>query len=268
MCAFYLVVSNELPFIKAGRSKAGERSLLSRYVMYFGDCIDIYYFRTTDDVMVENEFKKHFKDHCVGGERFTSTHLAEYIDYVTTKQSLDYVIIRKDTISTITQTKSENIEAQKGGEPNALDNGYDVPYMPNNNTDLFYNADDKTYTCIRCGYHTTIKGNFRMHLFNKNKECKDKHNSGVSVQNIQEQFHNMEKHKVSPVVCQYCNKGFAFSQSKYVHLKTCHMKKTQELLERQKRHMQSTLITHEDVLNAVGSAIQNVLSTKKIYVAD
>lgn len=76
-----------------------------------------------------------------------------------------------------------------------------------------------TYTCPRCGYETSLKGNFRVHVGRKNP-CPPK----LSDVNVDTSFLDSLETNKNGYVCDFCSRTFQSSQSKYQHKQRCPMK--------------------------------------------
>ena len=76
------------------------------------------------------------------------------------------------------------------------------------------------FYCPRCGYSTSIKCNYKKHLSSVN--CQDINHSNMDSSSLLSSvspnpvFKNSNKY-----VCKYCQKSFAFQQSKHKHEKKC-----------------------------------------------
>lgn len=79
------------------------------------------------------------------------------------------------------------------------------------------------YSCMRCGFSTTQKNDFRRHLDRKTM-CEDKLNSYVAWEELKNHypvFTNELSKKLAVYECEHCNARFKSRQARHVHSKTC-----------------------------------------------
>ncbi len=212
MCAFYIVRDQDKEYVKIGHWQHSERELLSRYIMYLGDKIDILYFASEQRIKVESSFKTYFATKCVGGERFDNKFVNEYIEYLNTVHGLKFKEISKATMQ---EQKINNKHHLKIPSDKQNLQRICCPVVPKQ-------REKCVHTCLVCGYVTQYNSHMKKHL-KSILPC-----GGVMLDDpnylkmVDIYIDGNKPNKEEPVYkCDLCLKRFKSRTSIYHHRKIC-----------------------------------------------
>lgn len=123
------------------------------------------------------------------------------------------------------------------------------------------------YKCLRCGYMTTLKGNFEYHIFSRKLLCKPVLQD-VSRHELIEDFNNKQvdmKHKTikkERIACTICNTTYSSRSSFCHHKKQFHAEKDKDIPSTESfSEVMSTLMQKIDAISMQMNSLQTGLVT-------